>query len=260
MTLSDLFHLCCEQQKQLDVPWHEHLNKTSRVRLKLSTQEDLIFCGGTPLDPILKVYSDLEWRWLFRPGDLVLREQSLLELNGSWASCRAVQNAVQTLVSGACAYSTALHLLSRQLEGTHIQFLSPITPPWLAPFSHVAVHSLPQTRVAQVNFEILDKDTVEALGGYTKAYQVGRKMNRSFAAECTQLSDIEEAQASGFSDLAVSVAIAEAARSLKSSARWTVMGPMSEKPLKEWMSPKVAFLKPNFNSGFAWAELAWSAV
>lgn len=171
---------------------------TQEGRAKLIAKEDLVLSGAEVFEQTVHALDPkLEVQWLFKNGDLVLKQQTLATIRGDMIALLKAERVALNFLGRLSGIATITRCFVEKTEGTHTKILDTRkTTPLLRELEKMAVkHGRGVNHRMNLSDAILVKENhIHVAGSIRKAIgKIRETMQLPIEVECRTLEDVREA-------------------------------------------------------------------
>jgi nicotinate-nucleotide pyrophosphorylase (carboxylating) len=234
---------------------------TPLIRAQLIANGDFIVAGQRLAQQLLSSHPDLQTRWLFGDGDLVLQKQTLVEIKGPFEQLQRCQRHLLHSLQSLSGLATLTRLFANLLRGSKVQMLAPadLTPHNESQETEAFMIGA-QDLAAKDKPLHVDRHWLCAMGGYKAAaaeYLVKDRMN--VAVDCLDNKDIHEALACGFYKLVLPSTGFDLVAHVPSDGEVIARGDFDDQCVLAWRQLAIPRIQPEyFWTTTPRAEMRWT--
>jgi len=171
---------------------------TKNGRAKLVAKEDLVLSGAEIFNQVIHALDPkLEVQWMFKNGDLVLKQQTLATIRGDMIALLKAERVALNFLGRLSGIATLTRCFVEKTEGTKTKILDTRkTTPMLRELEKLAVtHGRGLNHRMNLSDAIMIKENhIQVAGSIRKAVEKIREtMQLPIEVECRTLEDVKEA-------------------------------------------------------------------
>jgi nicotinate-nucleotide pyrophosphorylase (carboxylating) len=233
-----------------------------KIRAQLIANEDFVFAGRATLEPILQSQNHVKAQWLFKEGELVLKQQTLLEIKGPFKAYFAVEKLFLETVQTLSGIATLSRLYSQKLQGSRTRLVVPPQYQDAESLAKKAAFLLGSGSHGEA-VEALEvhQPLITAFGGYGAAKSALQNTHESIFVECRSPEDFETAIKAGFSKFILRPDLALRVAKETASCQVLVRGSLPLETVTDFAGLKFHYLEPDqLAASIPRAEAQWNLL